>query len=199
MRRARQLVAEGVIGDMQSFEAVLAFTATDTATNVRLSSELAGGGLWDAGCYAVSAARFILDAEPLTAAGYAIDSGNYGVDSSFSCLLEFPGGAIAHVRSSVEQPRTNFGEVIATKGRIKIAHLFEEDTPLVIDAVDGEVSTEEFSGPPRFTVQISDFSECILTGKAPEVPPEDGLRNTAAVLALYDSAATGKVTAVEQV
>ncbi len=199
MRRARQLVAEGAIGDLRHFEAVLAFTSRDTSTDVRFKPELAGGGMWDAGCYAVSAARFILSAEPLTAAAYAHDSGNFGVDTSFSGLLDFPGGAVAHVRSSVEQPRTNMGEVVGTKGKIRIPSLFEEDTPLVITDADGEERIETFAGPPRFTVQISDFSNCILNGTAPEFPPVDGLKNTAALLALYASAASGTIEQVEQV
>ncbi|MDP6823661.1 MAG: Gfo/Idh/MocA family oxidoreductase [Dehalococcoidia bacterium] len=199
MRRARQLVAEGAIGDLRHFEAVLAFTSRDPSTDVRFKPELGGGGLWDAGCYAVSAARFILDAEPTRATGFATDSGGYGVDTSFSGLLEFPGGAIAHVWSSVEQPRSNMGEVIGTTGKIQMAHLFEEDTPLVITDADGNERVEEFSGEPRFAVQLNDFSDCILNGTAPEFPPEDGLRNTAAVLALYESAEGGKVASVEQV
>ena len=199
MRRARQLVGEGAVGDVRHFEAVLAFTSRDTSTDVRLKPELAGGGLWDAGCYSVSAARFILGGEPVRAAGVAADSGNYGVDTSFSGLLEFPGGAIAHMRSSVEQPGTNMGEVIGTKGKIRIPHLFEEDTPLVITNADGEERVETFAGEPRFVVQFNDFSECVLTGKAPEFPPEDGLANTAAVLALYASASSGQITAVERV
>lgn len=117
----------------------------------------------------------------------------------FSGLLEFPGGAIAHMRSSVEQPRTNFGEVIGTKGKIRIPHLFEENTPLVITNADGEERVETFAGEPRFVVQFNDFSECVLTGKVPEFPPEDGLANTAAVLALYASASSGQITNVEQV
>ena len=199
MRRARQLVSEGAIGDVRHFEAVLAFTSRDTSTDVRLNPDLAGGGMWDAGCYAVSAARFILSGEPVRAAGFASDTGNFGVDTSFSGLLEFPGGGIAHVRSSVEQPRTNMGEVIGTKGKIQMAHLFEEDTSLVITDSDGNERVEEFDGEPRFTVQINDFSDCILNGTAPEFPPVDGLRNTAAVLALYASADSGKIEPVEQV
>ena len=65
--------------------------------------------------------------------------------------------------------------------------------------VDGNERVEEFDGEPRFTVQINGFSDCILNGTAPEFPPIDGLRNTAAVLALYGSADSGKITAVEQV
>ncbi|MBT5892389.1 MAG: gfo/Idh/MocA family oxidoreductase, partial [Chloroflexi bacterium] len=40
-------------------------------------------------------------------------------------------------------------------------------------------------------VQFDEFSECVLTGKKPEFPAEDGLRNTAIIEALYKSANTG--------
>ena len=199
MRRVRQLVAEGVIGEPRHFAAVLAFTSRDTATDVRLKPDLAGGGMWDAGCYAVSAARFILSAEPTSAAAFSYDSGNFGVDTTFSGLLEFPGGAVAHVRSSVEQPRTNMGEVIGTAGKILIPSLFEEDTSIIIEDADGNQRVEEFDGPPRFTVQISDFSDCVLNGTTPEFPPADGLRNTAAMVALYGSAGSGNIEPVERV
>jgi predicted dehydrogenase len=45
--------------------------------------------------------------------------------------------------------------------------------------------------PYRFVVQFDEFSECVLTGKKPDYPAEDGLRNTAVIEALYKSAATG--------
>ena len=51
----------------------------------------------------------------------------------------------------------------------------------------------------RFQAQIDEFSECVLTGKQPEFPPDDALRNMASVLALYESADTGKALAVEQI
>ena len=47
--------------------------------------------------------------------------------------------------------------------------------------------------PYRFTVQINEFSECILANKIPEFLPEDGLLNTKVIQALYESAKLGKV------
>jgi predicted dehydrogenase len=57
----------------------------------------------------------------------------------------------------------------------------------------------EMTSTNRFQVQLDEFSECVLTGKAPQFPAVDGLRNMASVLALYDSASSGKAVAVEQI
>ncbi|MCH7793305.1 MAG: gfo/Idh/MocA family oxidoreductase, partial [Planctomycetes bacterium] len=53
--------------------------------------------------------------------------------------------------------------------------------------------------PNRFQVQFDEFSDCVLTGKAPEYPPEDGLRNMAAIVALLASARDGGTVPVEQI
>ena len=42
-------------------------------------------------------------------------------------------------------------------------------------------------------MQFNEFSECVLSGKNPEFPPEDGMKNTRVIEAMYESAATGKV------
>jgi xylose dehydrogenase (NAD/NADP) len=198
MRRIRQLVAEGGIGNVQSMEAVTAFRVHDPENNNINKPELAGGVIWDAGSYAVSAARFILSGEPVTAIGYTIDSAQYGVPIALSGLLEFPGGAIAHLHCGHEQPRTRYLEVVGTKGRIRLPDIFAEDVSLTITDSDGVERIEDFAGQGRFVVQLNSFSDCILNGKTLEFPPIDGLRNTAALLALYDSAEFGQVTAVEQ-
>ena len=57
----------------------------------------------------------------------------------------------------------------------------------------------EMASTNRFQVQIDEFSECVLTGKQPEFPPDDALRNMASILALYESVDTGKAIAVEQI
>ena len=48
----------------------------------------------------------------------------------------------------------------------------------------------EMTSTNRFQAQLDEFSECVLTGKQPEFPPDDALRNMASVLALYESAHT---------
>lgn len=197
LRTARRLIAEGAIGHVTGLDSALTFTVAEPEGNVRFSRELAGGSLMDAGCYAVYACRFVLREEPVRAAGFAYDSAGYGIDTSFAGLLEFPGGAVAHVGSSMEQPLRCELIAIGSEGRIEIPNMFDDGGPIVI-RVGGDERVEKTPAPNRFRVQLDEFSECVLTGKSPEFPAEDGLRNTAALVALLRSASEGVAAAVEQ-
>ena len=71
--------------------------------------------------------------------------------------------------------------------------MFEDSGPIIIKGPNGE--NEEVIATPapnRFTVQLDEFSQCVLTGKSPEFPPEDGLRNTAVLEALREAALSGR-------
>ncbi|MDA1280604.1 MAG: Gfo/Idh/MocA family oxidoreductase [Chloroflexi bacterium] len=200
MIKARQLVADGAIGKVQTIDAALCFNVAKPEGNVRFSQSLAGGSMWDAGCYTVYATRFVMSAEPVRVLGASHDSGNWGVDTTFSGILEFGNGAIGHVTSNMQQPFRCTISIDGSEGRIEVPQMFEEGAPVVVKKGNGRDGREPevitTPAPNRFTVQLDEFSECVLTGKKPEYPAEDGLRNTAVVEALYKSAAAGQAIAL---
>ena len=108
--------------------------------------------------------------------------------------MEFAGGAVANVTSSLEHSSFRFQiSIDGREGRIEIPSMFEDSGPLIIKGVDGQnEQTIATSAPNRFTVQLDEFSECVLTGKTPEFPAEDGLRNTAVLEALHESSYSGQ-------
>ena len=196
LRTARRLITEGIIGPVATLDSSLCFSA-EPKNNVRFSTELGGGALWDVGCYAVYATRFVLSSEPVRVCGIAYDSGNWGVDTTFSGTMGFESGAIAQVTGSLEQPFRCQLSADGPKGRIEIPDMFNDSGPIIIKTKDGQqkqvISTP---APYRFVVQLDEFSECILTGKKPEFPAEDGLRNTAVLEALYQSAKSGSTVSI---
>ena len=198
LRTARTLVGEGAIGHVTSLQSALTFPVSQPRGNIRFSPELAGGSLMDAGCYAVYASRFVLGEEPVRATGFAYDRGGYGVDTTFTGLLDFPSGAVARVGSSMEQPRSCEFIAIGSQGRIDIPDMFDDGGSIVVRAGDTE-RVEATPAPNRFRVQLDEFSQCVLTGKPPEFPAEDGLRNTAALAALLAAAKEGAVVDVERI
>ena len=195
MRMARKLIAEGAIGDIQTIDSALCFNIAEPDGNVRFSQELAGGALWDAGCYAVYATRFVMSSEPVQVSGMSHDSGDWGIDTTFSGSMEFANGAIGNITTNMEQPFRCYITIDGSKGRIEIPGMFDDSGPIIVKSGDGRngEKTEIISTPApyRFVVQFDEFSECVLTGKEPEYPAEDGLRNTAVVEALYKSANSG--------
>lgn len=195
MKMARKLIAEGAIGEVQTIDSALCFNIAEPEGNVRFSQDLAGGALWDAGCYAVYATRFVMSAEPTQVIGMSHDSGNWGIDTTFSGTMKFANGAIGNITTNMEQPFRCFITVDGSEGRIEIPGMFDDSGPIIIKRGDGRngENTEIIATPApyRFVVQFDEFSECVLTGKKPEYPAEDGLKNTAVVEALYKSANSG--------
>ena len=129
LRTARKRILAGAIGHVTGLHSALTSIGGEPQHNIRFKPELAGGSLMAAGCYAVYACRFVLGEEPLRASGFAYDSGGYGVDTSFSGLLEFPGGATAHVASSFEQHRRCELIAVGSEGRIEIPDMFDDSGP----------------------------------------------------------------------
>jgi len=196
MRMARKLIAEGAIGEIKTLDSAFCFTIAEPDGNVRFSPELGGGALWDAGAYSVYATRFVMSAEPVQVIGMSHDSGNWGIDTTFSGTMKFANGAIGSITTNMEQPYRCYITIEGSKGRIEIPGMFDDSGPIIIKRGDGRngEQTEIISTPApyRFVVQFDEFSECILTGKKPEYPAEDGLRNTAVLEAFYQSAESGR-------
>ena len=183
LRTTRRLIGEGAIGHLTSLHCVLSFSIAEPKGNIRFSPELAGGSLMDAGSYAVYACRFVLDEEPVRAVAFTYDSGPFGVETTFNGMLEFSSGAVAHVGSSMEEPGRCERIAVGSEGRIGVPDMFDDSGPVVIKTGEDE-RVEAVPAPDRFRVQLDEFSDCVLTGKPPEFPAEDGLANTAALVAL---------------
>ena len=196
LRTARKLIREGAIGHLTSLHSALTHTVAEPKGDIRFSPQLAGGSLMEAGCYPVYACRFVLDEEPVRAAAFTYDRGGYGVETTFNGMLEFPSGAVAHIGSSMEEPYRCDLLAIGSEGRIEVPDMFDDSGPVVVKTGDSE-RVEAVPAPDRFRVQLDEFSECVLTGKPPEFPAEDGLANTAALVALLSAARSGAVVAVE--
>ena len=61
---------------------------------MRLNKDLAGGSLWDVGCYPVSYARTMLGEEAIEVFGWQT-LGPSGVDEMFAGQLRFASGKVA--------------------------------------------------------------------------------------------------------
>ena len=191
---ARRLVQQGEIGEVKLARAELTFSIRNWQGDVRAQADLGGGALLDAGCYCVSAVRFVLNAEPVAA--QAFQHVRNGVDATLSGLLRFPGDSVAHIVTGMEEPFRCVLEVVGSHGAITVPNMFDECADVHI-AIGNDERVERFSGPDRFQVQLERFSVCILQGKEPEFPPEDGLKNVAALQALKQAADSGALVEVK--
>lgn len=191
---ARRLVQQGEIGEVKLARAELTFTIRDWEEDVRVKPELGGGALLDAGCYCVSALRFALNAEPV--AVQAFHHMRKGVDATTAGALRFAGNRLGYIAVGMEAPFRCVLEVVGSHGAITVPNMFDDGADVRI-AIGNDERVEQFSGPDRFQVQIERFSNCILEGKTPEFPAEDGLKNVAVLEALRKAAGTGQLVEVK--
>jgi predicted dehydrogenase len=194
MATVHQLLADGSIGEVKFMKSELTYTLPDWETDVRGSRELAGGALFDAGCYAVNNMRTLMGAEPVQVEAFQRVHERNGVEATFLGLMRFPGDRLAYIATGMEQPFRCHLEVVGTKGWLATPNFFSA-TELTV-SVGGETVAREFAQVNRFALQMEHFADCVLTGKPLRTPPEDGKGNAAALVALKKAADTGQVVSL---
>src|SRR5712691_11658912 len=90
-QRARRLVLEGKIGELRTIQTFFSYF-NDDAHNIRNIAEVGGGAMPDIGCYAVSVARFIFNAEPQRVFGIVEYDPRLKTDRLASGILDFGRG-----------------------------------------------------------------------------------------------------------
>ena len=123
MRRLRGLLADGAIGDLQEIQSSFHFTLTRREGNIRMSPGLAGGALFDVGCYPVALAGHLLAAGHDSAwAASEWDAG--GVDLVTWGSLGFPGGRRLLLSCGFVRAYDTFTRLLGTAGQINITNPF---------------------------------------------------------------------------
>jgi xylose dehydrogenase (NAD/NADP) len=125
VRRARELIDEGAIGELRLVRSTHAFTADDPR-DIRLLTELDGGSLMDVGCYCVHASR-LFAGEPERVYGEPVRN-EAGLDVRLAGTLLFPGGVVGHFDSGLDVPAREELELVGATGALFLSdpwHAFE--------------------------------------------------------------------------
>jgi len=195
--RARDIVRSGELGEIRAVRAVFCYHNTDP-TNVRNIADIGGGGIMDIGCYPVTGARFLFEAEPLRVVSLVDRDPGFKTDRLASVIADFGGGRQLSFICSTQAVGHQSIEVIGTKGRVEIVIPFNAppDTPtaLIIDdgsTLDGSLSRREIIRPvDQYTEQAEAFAKAVL-GEAPlPYGVEDAISNMRVIDAIFESERT---------
>jgi len=190
--KVKELVAGGAVGTVRFVRGTFSFPLTRPG-DVRLDPAMGGGALWDVGCYPVSFARFVLGAEPVEVFGHAT-LGETGIDETFAGQLVFPGGVLAQIDCGFRAPLRIGFEVAGSDGVVSVPKPWfpEPESPIRLRRGD---ETEEIAvpGEDNYLLEIENLADAALGGAESRVSFEDTRGNTAALLALLESARTGRV------
>ena len=188
-QKARQLVASGEIGALQTIQSFFSYYNTDP-NNIRNMADIGGGGLMDIGCYTISLSRFIFNAEPQKVCGLMEYDPKLEVDRLTSAILDFGRGTSTFTCATQLAPYQRVN-IFGTRGRIEIEIPFNAppDQPCRMWYQTGD-QTEEISFPicDQYTIQGDLFSKAILNDTDVPTPLEDAIANMKVIDALVESA-----------
>lgn len=188
----RRLAMEKVFGEIKRIEA--GFSRGINAGEWRLKKDLAGGGpLMDVGIYALQTCRFVSGREPIEVTGKfgpVTDSEKFAeVEESVEWEMTFPGGLKTTCKTNYEESGMHNFTVTAEKGS------FGLDPAYYYNSSSGTRSDGQAIDLPsinQFAAEMDDFAQCIINNKSSEVSGEEGLRDVKIMMAIYESARSGK-------
>jgi predicted dehydrogenase len=196
--RARELVRAGDLGDLRTVQVAFSYN-NQNADNIRNKPENGGGALYDIGCYAIVAGRFLFEAEPLRVMALVERDPVFKTDRLASALLDFGDGRRLDFTVSTQAAPYQRVQAIGTKKRLEIEIPFNappgEAMRLLLDdgkVIGGRAAVIETVAPcDQYTLQGDAFSRAVR-GEIPlPYGVDDAICNMRVIDALFASERSG--------
>ena len=196
--RARELVRQGRIGELQAVQGFFSYYNVDPA-NIRNIPEVGGGGVYDIGCYPITTSRYIFEDEPTRVVALIEWDPVMKTDRLASAILDFPSGQASFTCSTQLVPYQRMN-IFGTKGRIEVEIPFNAPTSepcrILVDDGSGAPSssgavTQTLDTADQYAIQGELFSKAIRTGEPLEFPLENAVNNMRVIDAVFRSANSG--------
>jgi predicted dehydrogenase len=190
--KVKEIVDSGMLGKLQLIKGAFTFTLTREG-NYRWMEEMGGGSIWDVGCYPISYARMLVGAEPLEVFGWQV-TGQGGSDESFIGQMRFKDGIHMQFDCGFKSPSRSYIEIIGTDAALNIPDPFKPGLKNEIHLIrNDEIQTIKIKGGELYLGEVEDMCDAILNNQSARISLTDSYGNTAAILALIQSAENGKI------
>ncbi len=199
-RRIKQMVEQGEIGATRLVRAAFCYhMAADILQSgviARLQAEMGGGALLDVGCYGVSLARWLMNAEPVSVQAQASFHPS-GVDWQLIGSLYFGPRRMAVVEASFITALQQTYSVVGDRGAIDLPHdafiPWEKDAGFVVRGRDEETGTRlQIAGADQYQLMVEHFADAVLGRSALAYPPEESVANMRVLDALSRAARSSR-------
>lgn len=198
--KAIELVQSGKLGDPRLFDSV--FTMQVKEGDIRLNPrELGGGPLYDIGVYCINAVRNLYGAEPMEVMAFSANNGErrfQQCEEMTTAILRFPGRErLASFTCSFNGADVGTYRIVGTEGELVMDPAYEYAEALTQRVtINGRTRERTFPKRDQFAPELISFSECILTGAAPEPSGWEGYADVRVIRALYRSTEIGQPVAL---
>ncbi|MCY4170114.1 MAG: Gfo/Idh/MocA family oxidoreductase [Bacteroidetes bacterium] len=178
------------IGELQSAHIHFSYDNKDP-DNIRNKLDFGGGGLMDIGCYGISVARWLFDAEPMRVCALMERHSEFKTDILSSIILDFPTGS-ATVVCATQMQRFQHVSLVGTKGRMILGAPFNisPDTEAHIELQMDNTRNRTIEIPPsnQFSLQFDAFAADVIQRELFSTPLSDSQRNMHIIDACFKSA-----------
>ena len=194
----QDMLASGEIGDVRSVSMTMAYN-NKKPDDLRNIAAQGGGGLYDAGCYLINAARIIYKQEPTRGIALFDFDPDFGTDRLTTAILEFPGGHAALSMMTQAGPTTGGSHqhlgVVGTGGWMRanfpLSHSTASPCSVFLGTAGalGGLHTKEVPFPVvnQYQLQAERFSRLVRGEPAKAWPIENGVNNMKVIDALFRS------------
>jgi predicted dehydrogenase len=160
----RELIADGVIGEVRSVQADLGVSRSYDAADRLFALELGGGALLDLGVYVVSFAQMLLGTpDRVVASGSVFPT---GADAEVALLLGYDDGRAATLLTSLRQALPGQARVFGTTGWIDVLPRFHHPDTIVLHRAGGDPET--ITRPQTgvgYAHELIEVTECLRAGR----------------------------------
>ena len=175
--RVRELLTEGVLGDVRTVQADHGQWFRHDPEHRLLNPALGGGALLDLGVYPVSFASMVLG--PPTRVAAVSAAASTGVDAQTSMLLEHSGGRHAVLTTTLQARSPNRAAIVGTDARIEIDATWYAPTTFTVVSRDGTVLEryDEAHAGGGLRHQAAEVARCLAAGllESPVLPLDESI------------------------
>jgi predicted dehydrogenase len=161
---ARDLIADGAIGEVRQVQADLGVTQPFNPTDRLFDPAQGGGGMLDLGVYVVSFAQhFLGNPDRVTATGSLAET---GVDAEAGVLLSYADGRAAALLTSLRHYTPGAARIHGTGGWIDVQPRFHHPKTIVLTRAGQE--PEVITRPPTgggYSHELIEVTECVRAGR----------------------------------
>lgn len=198
-QRARELVRSGALGELRTVQAFFSYFNRQS-DNIRNRADVGGGALYDIGCYAIVAGRFLFESEPLRVITLIDRDPEFQTDRTTSAMLDFGGGRRLDFTVSTQSVPFQRVQAIGTKQRLELVIPFNAPlggtTDLLLDdgSQIGGVSARRETLPAcdMYTLQGDAFSQAVRGETPLPYGLDDAICNMRIIDALFKSDQSGQ-------
>ncbi len=200
-QRIQSWVESNLIGDVRSISTQFCYYRYDP-NDIRNTPEAGGGALMDIGCYGISAARMILNQEPLQVVATASMHKDYGVDNGMHLILEFENDVCATVTVSTKTHLSQSVVIEGSHGRIIVTHPFYADKgderTLYLESDSSHQSCVFDAEIDQYQLMLESFAQAVFdqqslantnrpTIHSSPLPLQDSIANMSVIDAAFES------------